>query len=58
MNSLYAPADSLKPILHIPTQVEEGLVPCANCGLEIQFNTYSRRWSSNAWNSIYCKDAK
>ena len=41
--------------LHIPTGVGQLVSPCANCGLEIHFNTYSRRWTSNEWDSISCK---
>ena len=58
MNSLYAPADSLKPILH--TVIRKGTElegSCSSCGLTIQFNKYSRRWESNEWNGIYCKKA-
>jgi hypothetical protein len=41
--------------LHIPTTVGQGATPCVNCGLEIHFNSSSRRYSSNEWNSISCK---
>ena len=58
MNSLYAPADSLTPILHRPTTLGQGATPCSNCGLDIHFNTSTRRWTSNEWNGLYCKEAK
>jgi hypothetical protein len=41
--------------LHTPTTMGQGETPCAKCGLDIHFNSSSRRWSSNEWNSISCK---
>jgi len=55
MNSLYAPADSLKKVLH---SVDMTKKVCVACNKLVSFNTWSRRWETNGWNGIYCKEAK
>lgn len=58
MNSLYAPADSLTPILHRPSTLGQGATTCTNCNETIQFNTWNRRYESVATGVIRCKEAK
>ena len=58
MNSMYAPADSLKPILHSPTTIGQGATPCRNCNEMIQFNSWNRRYENVATGVIRCKEAK
>ena len=58
MNSLYAPADSLTPILHRPTTMGQGATTCTNCNDSIQFNTWNRRYENIATGSIRCAEAK
>jgi hypothetical protein len=58
MNSLYAPADSLTPILHRPTTLGQGATTCTNCNEAIQFNTWSKRYENIATGVIRCKEAK
>ena len=52
MNSLYNPADSLKPILHFPSK--EGT--CFYCNEKITFVRGLNRYMGDT--SIRCKEAK
>ena len=52
MNSLYAPVDSLKKVLHSVNATDK---VCLDCNKSVSFNTNTRRWESSDFNGIYCK---